>query len=195
MPKVGMEPLRRSELVAATIMEIGRVGSLDVTVSQIARKAGVSSALAHHYFGSKDKIFIAAMRHILTVFGAEVSVALREAQTPEDRLSAIVAASFSPCNFDDEVVSAWLNFYVKAQTSTEARRLLHLYQRRLHSNLVYNLRPLMGDEASPIAESIAGMIDGFYIRQASRKAQIDAGAAIKLINTYIDQILRAKRAK
>ena len=64
MPKVGMEPIRRAALIKATITEIGKAGSLDITVSQIAKQAGMSSALAHHYFGSKDEIFLAAMRHV-----------------------------------------------------------------------------------------------------------------------------------
>ena len=55
MPKVGMEPIRRGALVQATIHEIGRAGSLDVTVTQIAKRAGMSSALAHHYFGAKSR--------------------------------------------------------------------------------------------------------------------------------------------
>ena len=42
MPKLGMEPIRKAALVKATITEIGRVGSLDVTVSQIAKRAGMS---------------------------------------------------------------------------------------------------------------------------------------------------------
>ena len=46
MPKLGMEPIRKAALVKATIVEIGRTGSLDVTVSQIAKRAGMSSALA-----------------------------------------------------------------------------------------------------------------------------------------------------
>ena len=66
MPKLGMEPIRKAALVQATIAEIGRAGSLDVTVAQIARRAGMSSALAHHYFGSKEQIFLAAMRHVLS---------------------------------------------------------------------------------------------------------------------------------
>ena len=69
MPKLGMEPIRKAALVKATIVEIGRAGSLDVTVSQIAKRAGMSSALAHHYFGSKEEIFLAAMRHILSLYG------------------------------------------------------------------------------------------------------------------------------
>ncbi len=62
MPRTGMMAIRKDALVNATISEIGRKGSLDVTVSQIAKAAGVSSALAHHYFGSKDHLLLAAMR-------------------------------------------------------------------------------------------------------------------------------------
>jgi AcrR family transcriptional regulator len=91
-------------------------GSLDVTVSQIAKRAGMSSALAHHYFGSKEEMFLAAMRHILTLYGAEVRGALAAAEGPEGRIKAILRASFSPGNFRREAVGAWLNFWVLAQT-------------------------------------------------------------------------------
>jgi TetR/AcrR family transcriptional repressor of bet genes len=60
----------RARLVQATIHEIGAAGSLDVTVGQIAKRAGVSPALAFHYFGGKDRLFLAAMRAILSVYGA-----------------------------------------------------------------------------------------------------------------------------
>ena len=73
MPKIGAEPIRKAALINATIFEIGRAGSLDVTVAQIARRAGMSPALAHHYFGSKSQMLTAAMRHILSVYGAGVS--------------------------------------------------------------------------------------------------------------------------
>ena len=88
MPKVGMEPIRRKAMVQATIEEIGRAGTLDVTVTQIAKRAGVSTALVHHYFGSKEKIFMAAMRHVLSVYGAEVRGALLMSDTPQQRVEA-----------------------------------------------------------------------------------------------------------
>ncbi|HGG05760.1 MAG TPA: transcriptional regulator BetI [Aliiroseovarius sp.] len=166
MPKLGMEPIRRGALIKATISEIGRVGSLDVTVSQIARRAGMSSALAHHYFGSKDQIFQAAMRHILTTYGAQVRAALAVADDPRARLEAIIKASFEAGHFRGEVISAWLNFYVQAQSADGARRLLNVYQKRLRSNLIHDLRPLVGDRAGAVAASIAALIDGLYIRHA-----------------------------
>ena len=72
MPKLGMEPIRRAALIDATIAEIGAAGSLDVTVSQIAKRAGMSSGLAHHYFGGKDDILLAAMRRIMADYAREV---------------------------------------------------------------------------------------------------------------------------
>lgn len=165
MPKLGMEPIRREALVKATIQEIGEAGSLDVTVSRIAKRAGMSSALAHHYFGGKDDIFLAAMRHTLTVYGAEVRGALAMATTPRARLEAVIRAGFTPSNFRRDAIAAWLNFYVMAQTSDQAMRLLTVYQKRLHSNLVHDLRPLVQDRAPAIAGRLSAMIDGTYLRR------------------------------
>lgn len=174
MPKLGMEPIRKEALVKATIVEIGRVGSLDVTVSQIAKRAGMSSALAHHYFGSKEEMFLAAMRHIMTLYGAEV------------RIRAILRASFSPGNFRREAVGAWLNFWVLAQTVPEAKRLLAVYQGRLRSNLVSALRPLAGERAEGIAESLGALIDGLYLREVLKSGAPDGAAAVELALRHLE---------
>ncbi|MBE0412522.1 MAG: transcriptional regulator BetI [Yoonia sp.] len=173
-----MEPIRRAALVKATIDEIGATGTLDVTVSQIAKRAGMSTALAHHYFGGKTQIFLAAMRHILAVYADEVHAALATADGPLARLEAVVRAGFASSNFRPEVVGAWLNFYVLAQSSLDAQRLLDIYQRRLHSNLVHDLRPLVGDRADQAAARIAGLIDGLYLRRGlQQSAHFDLPAA------------------
>lgn len=194
MPKLGMEPIRRDALVAATISEIGRAGSLDVTVSQIARRAGVSSALAHHYFGSKEQILLAAMRHILTVFGAEAREALQADLSARQRLSAIIDVCFSATSYRPEVASSWLNFYVLAQTSPEASRLLRVYYARLHSNLVHALRPLAGAHAGAIAESTSALIDGLYIRHVLQRPALDHARVIQTLNTHIDAALHTRRS-
>lgn len=194
MPKLGMEPIRRASLIKATIAEIGAAGSLEVTVSRIARRAGVSAALAHHYFGSKEAIFLAAMRHVLTLYGAGVRGALAAAQTPDARARAVIRASFTQSNFRAEVVSAWLNFYVLAQTQPEAKRLLSVYQRRLQSNLRHALRPLLGDGAPLAAHQVAAMIDGAYLHAALGIEAPDASAAVALVEGGLDHILRGGRA-
>ena len=178
MPKLGMEPIRREALVKATIAEIGAHGTLDVTVASIARRAGMSSALAHHYFGGKEQIFVAAMRWTMGVYAAEVRGALAMADGPAARVEAIVRASFSPRNFRAETVAAWLNFYVLAQVSDDARQLLNIYHRRLRANLRHDLRPLVGARAEEIAERIAALIDGVYLRQTLGHGAPDSQAAV-----------------
>jgi TetR/AcrR family transcriptional regulator, transcriptional repressor of bet genes len=186
MPKLGMEPIRRAALVEATITEIGKCGTLDVTVAQIARRAGMSSALAHHYFGGKEQIFLAAMRHTLTLYAAGVRGALVMADDPQKRLEAIVRASFSGGNFRREVVAAWLNFYVLAQVSDDAKQLLSVYQRRLRSNLTHDLRPLVGERARDVADRIAALIDGVYLRQSLGLGQPDSAAAVATVLGCLD---------
>jgi TetR/AcrR family transcriptional repressor of bet genes len=188
MPKLGMEPIRRDALVKATIATVGQAGSLDVTVGQIARAAGMSSALAHHYFGAKEQIFDAAMRHILALYGAEVRAALAEAATPRARVEAVVRASFAPSNFRADAVSAWLTFYVRAQVSDPARRLLTVYQRRLRSNLLAGLRPLVGDRAPMVAETLAALIDGLYIRAALAPGAPDGAASAATVLAVLDRL-------
>ena len=189
MPKLGMKPIRRAALVDATIDEIGAQGSLDVTVAQIARRAGMSTALAHHYFGSKEEIFLAAMRHTLTLYGAEVRGALAMAATPRARLEAVIRAGFGPANFGPAVIAAWLNFYVLARTVPEARRLLAVYHARLRSNLAHDLRPLAGSRAPDIADRIAGLIDGLYLHESLSRRPPDGRRATALVLAALDREL------
>jgi TetR/AcrR family transcriptional repressor of bet genes len=181
-----MEPLRRRALIDATVAAIGEHGSLDVTMSQIAGRAGVSSALAHHYFGAKDDLLRATMRSLLADLGRELRAALRRAATPRQRLSGIVAVNFSAHQFGAEVVSAWLAFYVEAQRSPQMRRLLTVYARRLHSNLTHALMSFMlRADALQVAEGIAALIDGLYIRRALKNGAPDPASAIALVEDYI----------
>ncbi|HSF94992.1 MAG TPA: transcriptional regulator BetI [Thermohalobaculum sp.] len=194
MPRIGMEPIRRKALIEAAIETIGAQGSLDVTMSQIARSAGVSPALAHHYFGGKEQLFLATMRHLLTEFGANIRAALGDARSPRARISAIIGQSFRPEQFDAANVSAWLSFYMLAQSDPQARRLLAIYARRLSSNLVEALICLAPRaEALRIAEGIAALIDGLYIRRALKDGPPDPASAIALVEDFVDTRLAATR--
>ncbi|WP_374634173.1 transcriptional regulator BetI [Paracoccus sp. (in: a-proteobacteria)] len=189
MPKLGAEPIRKAALINAAIATVGRKGSLDVTVAQIAREAGMSSALAHHYFGSKERIFLAAMRHILTQYGLASRAALRNAAAdPRARLFALIGASFGGTNFERETAAAWLNFYALALIDPEAARLLRVYHSRLRSNLTLCLRPLIGADAGRTALTLGALIDGLYLRGVL-SSDLDGPTAEGLILEYLQKVL------
>ncbi len=188
MPKVGMEPIRRKSLIEAAIAAIQARGSLEVTMSDIARRAGVSQGLAHHYFGSKEELILSAMRYLLADFGQSVRSKLRAARSPRARVSAIIEASLSSEQFQPGTVSAWLVFYNHAQSSAAARRLLNVYLRRLNSNLISALKPIAGPLAPEIAEGVASLIDGLYIREALSPGGRQPIEPRALVERYVDRM-------
>jgi TetR/AcrR family transcriptional repressor of bet genes len=191
-PRTGQAETRRRALIGAALREISDRGSLDVTVAQIAHRAGVSPALAHHYFGGKEDLILATMRHLLAEFGQIVGAGLRDAATPRARLSTIVRGCFGPEQFHRATISAWLTFYAKALSSPGAARLLGIYQRRLHSNLVHALRQLVPVEAAgEIAAGTGALIDGVYLREALAGQPTAPEAAIAMVEEYVDLRLGA----
>jgi TetR/AcrR family transcriptional repressor of bet genes len=185
-----MAEARRRALIGAALREISDHGSLEVTVAQIASRAGVSPALAHHYFGAKDDLILATMGHLLAEFRAVLVEGLARAENPRQRLSAVIRGSFGPEQFHRATISAWLTFYAWALSSQGAARLLRIYQRRLKSNLVHDLRRLVPPtEAARIAEGLGALIDGVYLREALRGRPTVPAAAIAIVEDYLDREL------
>ena len=92
MPKLGMQPIRRRQLIQATMEAIDEVGLADTTVMRIAKRAGVSAGIISHYFGGKDGLLEATMRQILGDLGNAVTsrrMALPE-DTPQAHIRAII---------------------------------------------------------------------------------------------------------
>ena len=191
MVKRDIEEARRGALIRAAIGAIDGEGSLGVTMAEIARRAAVSPALAHHYFGSKEQLLVETVRSLLKQLRDDTVKALTAAATPRERLSAMVRVSFQADQFSPETIAAWLAFYSEAQRSEETRRFLVIYARRLRSNLLSSLCQLCPpDDAARIAEGLAAMIDGLYIRQSLRSAPISIAASIALTEDYLNAHLR-----
>lgn len=180
---------RRAALARAALEEIHARGSLGITMAGVAARAGVSGPLASHYFGTKDALILAALRAMLQQLGRDVVAALSAAEGPRDRLSALIAANFGPGQFREETITAWLTFYVRAQSDPNVRRLLRVYLRRLHSNLMHDARQLT-PTPDALAETVAAMIDGFYLRHALRNRPPDAAHVIARIEETIDLYLQ-----
>lgn len=167
MPKLGMAPIRRKQLVEAAIAAIHEHGFANATVARIARRAGISAGMVHHYFEDKDELLVATMRHLLAELRADAVARLATCRDPESRIGAIIDACFGDSQFDGQVFSAWLALYGNARQSPRLMSILSLYHRRLRSSLLHDLRRLVGEaEANRLADGIAAMIDGLWLRYA-----------------------------
>ncbi len=187
MPKLGMGPVRRNQLIEAAISSLHDYGYADTTVARIAKKAGVSSGIVHHYFDGKDDLLFATMRHMLRVLRTETLNSLKQATTPRARLSAIVEANFAPSQYSPDVMSAWLALYGSARQSPNLTRILRLYDARLNSNLRHAFRQLTDQEkAVELAIGVSALIDGVWLRAALLGDDYNRDTAIHLVTSYID---------
>ena len=167
MPKLGMAPIRRKQLVEAAIAAIHAHGFANATVARIAAQAGISAGMVHQYFEDKDELLFATMRHLLAELRADAVARLQRAGEPVERIRAIIDACFGDAQFDEQVFSAWLALYGNARQSARLKNILSLYHRRLRSSLLHDLRRMVEEaEALRLAEGIAAMIDGLWLRYA-----------------------------
>lgn len=190
MPKLGMAPIRRKQLVDAAIAVIHEHGFAHATVARIAAQAGISAGMVHHYFHDKDDLLFTTMRHLLAELRADAVARLSQAADPRQRLHAIIDACFGEAQFDEQVFSAWLALYGNARQSDRLRSILGIYHRRLKSSLLHELRRLLPEaEARRLAEGLAAMIDGLWLRYALTGKPDHPETPRALTRDYLDAFL------
>ncbi|WP_275287153.1 transcriptional regulator BetI [Halomonas elongata] len=198
MPKVGMEPIRRQQLIKATMAAIDDVGLADATVMRIARHAGVSAGIISHYFGGKDGLMEATMRQILNDLGEAVSARRKALSTtsPRAHLEAIIDGNFDRSQVTGPVAKTWLAFWASSMHQPQLQRLQNVNDRRLYANLCHQFRLLMPrEQARDAARALAAMIDGLWLRGALTPEGLDSDRARRLARDYLDQLLRTQDAR
>lgn len=158
---------RREQLIKVALEALGETGIVEFTLAEVARRADVSPALIVHYFGDKDRLLEAAFRLLVERVTTLPMQELAATADPEARLRAFVRAHLSPAEQTAEASRGWLAFWGQALYHPHLARLQRVHQERILSNLRHDLRRLVVPaEVTRIAETIAALIDGFWLRSA-----------------------------
>lgn len=192
MPKVGMEKLRKKQLIEATLVSVERHGLQGTTIMTISKIAGVSAGIISHYFGGKQALLEATVRHLLD----ELKIGLLESVnqqdlTPKQRLMAVVDTNFTPSQSSDKSATTWLAFWAQSMHEPGLLRLQSVNAARLESNLRYSLRALIQpQQVDSAAKQIAAMIDGFWLRCAlTKQGEVGFEAGRNSCKTFIELII------
>jgi TetR/AcrR family transcriptional repressor of bet genes len=190
MPKIGMEPVRRAQLIDATCESIFQYGMADTTINKISGLAGVSTGIISHYFGGKNELIEATMRKILIDLADAVATRVRKAATPRQKILAIIEGNFSHHQTSARFVTSWLAFWSQSVHVPSLARLQNINKRRLRSNLVYWYRRLLSsDDATMAAEGMAALIDGLWLRGALEQNGFDSQQATAIAFDYLNRQL------
>ncbi|MGN0925359.1 transcriptional regulator BetI [Ectopseudomonas mendocina] len=196
MPKVGMQPIRRSQLIAATLEAVDQVGMADASIAYIARLAGVSNGIISHYFKDKNGLLEATMRHLMQAL-REAVANRRQAldnDSPRAHLKAMIDGNFDDSQVSGPAMKTWLAFWASSMHQPALQRLQRVNDHRLYSNLCGQFRrALPQDQARLAARGLASLIDGLWLRGALSGEAFDTAQARRIAYDYLDlQLAKAR---
>ncbi|WP_051091576.1 betaine-aldehyde dehydrogenase [Aureimonas ureilytica] len=195
--RFGTEDQRRRQLVEATIDALADVGFAASSLSEIAGRAGVAPSLVAHYFGDKEGLLEATLRHLASRVSDSARLRLARAEGSRERIQAVIDANLAPEEFDARTCSVWLAFWGQVLHSPRLKRVQRVYQRRMLSNLRFDLKALCSDEdAKRIAVAIAAVIDGLWLRSTlSDVGETDSLSARSIATAFADSQIASARPR
>ncbi len=167
MGRQDITTIRQTELIEAVIASIHRHGFASLTVSQIAKEAQTSTGSVHYYFGGKDALLEATMRHLLSILRTATVRRLRGLTDPSKRLFAIVSSNFDELLYTNQHCRVWTQFWAYAPYTPNLARLQRVNKTRVASNLRSELKQLLPSQSVEIARvAIQSYMDGVWVHAA-----------------------------
>ena len=81
MPKVGMELIRKNQVINATLECISESGFEKLTLESVAKKAGVSKGVVSYYFKGKEDLILQSFRTFFDHYNQKVAEAFDKKTT------------------------------------------------------------------------------------------------------------------
>jgi len=186
MPKLGVGPIRRKELIAATIAIIHESSLNEPTLAAISARAGLSTSIVNHYFKTKQKLLEETFRELAGVFIGEFALSIASAKTPIDKINVIIDANFAPSQCTPEVVSAWLWFWARVPINDAFAEIEHTVDNHVVNEIKRALQPLMSEgDVEDFAEGIMAIMYGFWLRFAFDPKKLPVETACRITKDLV----------
>jgi AcrR family transcriptional regulator len=130
-----MAPVRREQIVRATIRCLARDGYAGLTMKRVAAEAAVSQGILHYYFRDKAAMLAAAARRVTVDLDRRVAAESRRARDARGRLRAVIRACLRTAVDNRDFWTVFIEFWgeafherrlaaVNRQAYARARRLI-----------------------------------------------------------------------
>lgn len=117
VPRKLSRAARRVQLIEATIEVLAERGFARLTLSDVAKRAGLSHGLVNFHFESKELLLSETLGYLSDEYRDNWMCALGAAgPAPAQQLDALFRADFSPQLFTPARLAAWVAFWGEAQS-------------------------------------------------------------------------------
>jgi TetR/AcrR family transcriptional regulator, fatty acid metabolism regulator protein len=104
------ESERRLALLKAAFREVGEKGFSNVTLEDIAERAGVSKGVTLYYFDSKEDLFRNLFAWLIDSIQARMRQAVDQAEDPRDKIRSLVGLIFPSPSRNRAFFRAYVDF-------------------------------------------------------------------------------------
>lgn len=185
---------RRIEMLRAAAELICERGFGDTRIADVAKRAGVSSALVIYYFGTRDRLLVDALRYSEESFYEAAEKMLAEVPSLQERLSLLIRWTCIPRG-DDEIPGAWglwFDLWAQAFRHNEIKAGRVELDARWRAMIVDAVRS-GADQANVdprmFALEFAALLDGLSIQVALEDPEIDSDVAYDIAMRFAEREL------
>jgi TetR/AcrR family transcriptional repressor of bet genes len=145
----------------------------------VGNKAGLSKGVVLHHFKDKSALLAAVFRRSNSLLSESVMELYKYAETPYERLWAIIVANFFESIFNHRVCQAWVSLISEVPHNHECQRIQIACNNRIGSNLRHELKHLLDpEEAKSASKQLGILIDGLWMRGGLSAEPIKSSTAI-----------------
>ncbi|MDP2578493.1 transcriptional regulator BetI [Shimia thalassica] len=178
MGRQRIRDIRHDELITATITAVHKRGYAAVTMTEIAQEVGTTAASINYYFGTKENLMEATMLRLLNLLKTAMLERYATAQTPRDRLIAVLDANFDDRFYTVAHCNFWMQFWASAPYTDTLARLHRINRARVTSHFRAELRSLVPHERrEALREALQCYMDGVWLEAAQSTAPLNAAHA------------------
>jgi AcrR family transcriptional regulator len=185
---------RRTQMLRAAAELICERGFGETRIADVAKRAGVSSALVIYYFGTRDRLLVDALRYSEESFYDAAELMLAEVSSLRERLSLLIQWMCVP-EANGEVPGAWglwFDLWAQAFRHDEvapARIELDARWRGMIADVVEAGELTTKVDARMFAREFSALLDGLSIQVALRDPEIDSDVAYEIAMRFAEREL------
>lgn len=189
---------RRIEMLRAAAELICERGFGDTRIADVAKRAGVSSALIIYYFGTRDRLLVDALRFSEESFYEAAEEMLAEVPSLRERLSLLIRWTCAP-ERDGDIPGAWglwFDLWAQAFRHNEIKAGRVELDARWRKMIVEAVRSGddkaeldTGVDARMFALEFAALLDGLSIQVALEDPEIDSEVAYDIAMRFAEREL------
>jgi AcrR family transcriptional regulator len=199
-PATEQNEARRIEMLRAAAELICERGFGDTRIADVAKRAGVSSALVIYYFGTRDRLLVDALRYSEESFYEAAERMLAEVSSLRERLSLLIQWTCIP-EASGEIPGAWglwFDLWAQAFRHDEIKAGRVELDARWRKMIVDAIKSADLDtkvNARMFALEFAALLDGLSIQVALDDPEVDSDLAYEIAMRFAERELNLPQEK